>query len=662
MPKKIVEDEYSPEINNNTNKTNTTKTHRLGGNKGKYKGANKTLSNTDNITVNTNTTNTPTTNITQKNVIISKSKSKGRKGKIRSGSKNSTVKNSSETNKIVATTENIPVDKMINLISNNNSNIINLRNVAGNSLEKSKSECSSHECLMKVLMASKEIDPDVMSAMMQFNRNNIITSRMSDEDKHKIYYNNAVNLGFDDITSTKPSDIGRMLSLLHIEKNSHVLEIGCGGGYTTGIISHLINNYGYYVGTERIRELAEHTKKMVEKHLSERNQNNSPNIQKNSTMSNSTTETGQIPVIDEHIIITTADILNGDGEYVDENMKKDLNMMEFNRILISVDIKDEQLLFNLISKFAGYFCIIVYISNGILYQMVKIDTKLIKNKIGDIESATMVQGITGSSNNRNMNNNGSDTNNNSNIRTNNETNNIKNIKIDNISSTNNSNNSGNSSNSGKSVNDSDEIVNGEMEDDGDNVMVGEMDDNTKSELSSSKMTNMADTTDNLRSIDNNMKNNNMKMNNTNATMNNTNTTMNNTNATMNNNQTNNSSNTNKLSSTNNMLLKPAKTINTSQNTNENSTITTTPHQPQPAKNNLELKRNNLQVLASNNTNQNPMNTQTNNVSNNNSSMNSTNSMNRTTNLNNDVIDSTEMDDGLVNTSPQKPNNIKVINL
>jgi hypothetical protein len=107
---------------------------------------------------------------------------------------------------------------------------------------------------------------------------------------------------------------------------------------------------------------------------------------------------------------------------------------------------------------------------------------------------------------------------------------------------------------------------------------------------------------------------------------------------------------------NNMLLKPAKTINTSSNTSLNNTSSSMKQsQPQQqAKNNLELKRNNLNVLASNNAN-------ASNTSNSGNTAN--NSENTNKNLNAAAIDAAESDDGLVNTDqPKLTNNVKVINI
>ncbi len=64
-------------------------------------------------------------------------------------------------------------------------------------------------------------------------------------------------------TISQPYTIAMMLSLLDLKKGQKVLEIGSGSGYVLALISEIIGNKGKVYGIERIKQLAEHSRKSL---------------------------------------------------------------------------------------------------------------------------------------------------------------------------------------------------------------------------------------------------------------------------------------------------------------------------------------------------------------------------------------------------------------
>ena len=58
-------------------------------------------------------------------------------------------------------------------------------------------------------------------------------------------------------TSSQPSTVRRMLELLDVHPGQHVLDVGCGSGWTTGLLDWLTGPDGSVVGVELEEELAQ---------------------------------------------------------------------------------------------------------------------------------------------------------------------------------------------------------------------------------------------------------------------------------------------------------------------------------------------------------------------------------------------------------------------
>lgn len=67
-------------------------------------------------------------------------------------------------------------------------------------------------------------------------------------------------------TISQPSTVAFMLELLKPEKGDTVLDLGCGSGYTTALLSHLVGSGGVVWGVERIPEILDMAKQNLKKY------------------------------------------------------------------------------------------------------------------------------------------------------------------------------------------------------------------------------------------------------------------------------------------------------------------------------------------------------------------------------------------------------------
>ena len=104
-------------------------------------------------------------------------------------------------------------------------------------------------------LKQKGIDnPDILSAMLQVPRHFFI----SDTLHHKAYEDTAIPIGCHQ-TISQPFTVAKQTSLLEVQANMKVLEIGTGSGYQAAILKQMkVNVYSI----ERQRDLYEHAKKL----------------------------------------------------------------------------------------------------------------------------------------------------------------------------------------------------------------------------------------------------------------------------------------------------------------------------------------------------------------------------------------------------------------
>jgi protein-L-isoaspartate(D-aspartate) O-methyltransferase len=64
----------------------------------------------------------------------------------------------------------------------------------------------------------------------------------------------ALPIGYD-VTCSQPTTVRRMLELLSPRPGDRVLDVGCGSGWTTALLAHLVGPAGRVVGVEIIAEV-----------------------------------------------------------------------------------------------------------------------------------------------------------------------------------------------------------------------------------------------------------------------------------------------------------------------------------------------------------------------------------------------------------------------
>ncbi|HEU4515217.1 MAG TPA: methyltransferase domain-containing protein [Nocardioidaceae bacterium] len=64
----------------------------------------------------------------------------------------------------------------------------------------------------------------------------------------------AVPIGYGQ-TNSQPSTVRDMLDLLDVEPGQRILDVGCGSGWTTALLGHLVGPEGQVVGVEIVPEL-----------------------------------------------------------------------------------------------------------------------------------------------------------------------------------------------------------------------------------------------------------------------------------------------------------------------------------------------------------------------------------------------------------------------
>lgn len=65
-------------------------------------------------------------------------------------------------------------------------------------------------------------------------------------------------------TNSQPYTVAFMLELLQPEAGQKVLDVGCGSGWTTALLGHIVGAEGTVIGTERIDDLADQARARVE--------------------------------------------------------------------------------------------------------------------------------------------------------------------------------------------------------------------------------------------------------------------------------------------------------------------------------------------------------------------------------------------------------------
>jgi len=67
-------------------------------------------------------------------------------------------------------------------------------------------------------------------------------------------------------TISQPMVVAFMLELLDVQSSQHVLDVGSGSGWTTGLLAYIVGENGKVTSMEKIKELCEFGKKNIEKY------------------------------------------------------------------------------------------------------------------------------------------------------------------------------------------------------------------------------------------------------------------------------------------------------------------------------------------------------------------------------------------------------------
>ncbi|MDP2641159.1 MAG: protein-L-isoaspartate O-methyltransferase [Candidatus Yanofskybacteria bacterium] len=118
------------------------------------------------------------------------------------------------------------------------------------------------EHLMRELMQEGVLkSPRSIDAFLAIDRADFVP----DEVKGYAYMNEALSIGWGQ-TISQPSVVAFMLELLDPQPNEKILDIGCGSGWTTALLTHMAGEKGKVFGIEIIPELAEHARKNVSRY------------------------------------------------------------------------------------------------------------------------------------------------------------------------------------------------------------------------------------------------------------------------------------------------------------------------------------------------------------------------------------------------------------
>jgi protein-L-isoaspartate(D-aspartate) O-methyltransferase len=125
---------------------------------------------------------------------------------------------------------------------------------------------SSQQELIALLKAEGVLSsPAVVKAMKTVDRADFVLPQY----RNSAYENYPLPLGFGQ-TISQPLTVSLMLQWLGAKKGDKVLDIGCGSGWTTALLTSIVGKKGKVIGIERIPELAEFAKKNLQKFKSNR--------------------------------------------------------------------------------------------------------------------------------------------------------------------------------------------------------------------------------------------------------------------------------------------------------------------------------------------------------------------------------------------------------
>jgi len=120
----------------------------------------------------------------------------------------------------------------------------------------------SKDSLIASLISSNYLKtPSIIKAFQKVDRADFVLP----EYRGAAHQDHPLPIGFGQ-TISQPATVAMMLEWLEPKKGQKILDIGCGSGWTTALLSSIVGKKGKVIGIERISELAEMAKKNLIKY------------------------------------------------------------------------------------------------------------------------------------------------------------------------------------------------------------------------------------------------------------------------------------------------------------------------------------------------------------------------------------------------------------
>lgn len=121
---------------------------------------------------------------------------------------------------------------------------------------------TEYEKLVQYLGKTKIFSPNVIEAFVVYPRYEFLSQMNREEAGYDRPVVTFIEKGVMS-TNSQPSTVALMLNELSVEEGQKVLDVGCGSGWTTALLSYLVGESGYVYGTELIAELVDRARKSL---------------------------------------------------------------------------------------------------------------------------------------------------------------------------------------------------------------------------------------------------------------------------------------------------------------------------------------------------------------------------------------------------------------
>lgn len=125
-----------------------------------------------------------------------------------------------------------------------------------------KNQVEKYFDLINELKREKYLERDeVYKAFKKIRRKDFLKP----EDSEMEHLNSPVPIGFGQ-TNSQPLTVALMIGLLDPKKNSRILDIGCGSGWTTALLAEIVGDKGKVFGIDIIPELVNFARNNISKY------------------------------------------------------------------------------------------------------------------------------------------------------------------------------------------------------------------------------------------------------------------------------------------------------------------------------------------------------------------------------------------------------------